>query len=102
MRSGSKLLRARRVARMGTFPMPLAKISPSPRKASAAATTHTSASDHSATAAHRHLVVGLRAGEPARRPLGPPLGVTGGRGVVALEGLVPGVVRLAGREVGAA
>src|SRR5829696_8085623 len=87
---------------MGTVPMPLAKISPSPRNASAAAITQTSASDDSATAAHRLLVVGLGTGQPLLGPLGPPLGITGRRHVLALEGLVPAVVRLARREVGAA
>src|SRR3954464_6612080 len=79
--------------------MPLAKISPSPRNASAAATTHTSASDQSATAAHRLLVLRLGARQPARRPLAPCARVAGGSGVLPLERLVPPVVRLAGGEV---
>src|SRR3954451_8727843 len=82
--------------------MPLAKISPSPRKASAAAITQTSASDQSATAAHRLLVIGLGAGEPVAGPLGPGVGIPGGGVLLTLERLVPPVVGLAGGEVRAA
>ena len=42
-RSGSKVARARRPPIIGMVPMGLARISPSPRKHSATATTHTSA-----------------------------------------------------------
>ena len=56
-RSGSKVARARRPPIIGMVPMGLARISPSPRKHSAIATTHTSARSTSASTwlMHRSL-----------------------------------------------
>src|SRR5919197_9928 len=102
-RSGSNVALARRAAIVGMTPNALARISPSPRHASAQATTHTSSSVKSATARpHRSLIlllVHIEVPGPERRPFPR---ITQSIHVLSLEDLVARVVRRARREVGTA
>src|SRR5262245_8400586 len=102
-RSGSNVARARRPPIIGTLPIGLARISPSPRKTSATATTQTSArvaSVMTASQPHRGAVLVVAADvEVAAAERVPRAVVARRRGVLTLEGLVPLVVGGARREV---
>src|SRR2546421_3130676 len=102
-RSGSKATRASRPPIMGTLPIGLARISPSPRNASATATTQISARvasviDGSQPDRLAVLVVAADV-EVAGAERFPRVVVARGRGVLALEGLVALVVGRARCEV---
>src|SRR6516165_5913027 len=105
-RSGSNEARANRAASMGIVPIPEAKISPSPRHASAQATTQMSARAGVVPViarslfGHRVLVVALALQlEVLAGKSGPFFRVDRGGRVRALEGLIPIVVGDARREV---
>ena len=110
-RSGSKVARARRPPIIGMVPIGLARISPSPRKHSAMATTHTSArstrpaswSRHRALPSARSLAwysASSRSSQSARNSAHAS-GDLAADGVLLLERLVARVVGIAGGEVGA-
>src|SRR5258705_4590862 len=85
IRSGSNVARARRPPIIGMVPMGLATISPSPRKQSAIAATHTSANR---MLTDLGLVAGLVDVDPRRAEVRPCLGRCRGLCVLPLEGLV--------------
>src|SRR5947208_10294582 len=102
-RSGSKAARASRPPIMGTLPIGLARISPSPRNASATATTQISARVAAVIVGSQPdrlavLVVAADV-EVAGAERVPRVVVARRRGVLALEGLVALVVGSARREV---
>src|SRR5438270_6838437 len=102
-RSGSKAARASRPPIMGTLPIGLARISPSPRNASATATTQISARVAAVIVGSQPdrlavLVVAADV-EVAGAERVPRVVVARRRGVLALEGLVALVVWSARREV---
>src|SRR5437588_3514588 len=109
-RSGSNVALASRAPMLGILPNALARISPSPRHASAHATTQTSATSTSAATralsltirSHGSLVLLLVHVEVAGAERIPRARVRRRPRVVPLERLVPVVVGLAGGEVRAA
>src|SRR6266849_1951862 len=107
-RPGSKVALASRAPIAGIRPIGLARISPSPRQASAQAIAHTSAlvaalgtasARARAACGYRGLVPGLILVEVGGAELRPRRGIRRRAGVLALEILVPAVVRSARGEV---